>query len=66
MEPHDDAGFGRLPGLQIDRLFWKCDVNPRLFHFRKRHYGALQFAFESAPVIDVLDELGSAEIGFVK
>ena len=66
LEPHQHAGFGRLLRLEKHRVLGKGQMDARLLDLGQRHHGALQFAFQRAPVIHVFGEFGGAEIHFVE
>ncbi len=60
------AGFRRLLRFAEDGFFRERNVDARLFHFGNRHDGAFELSFDGAPIVDVLGEIGHAEIGFVE
>ena len=65
-QPHQNAGFGRLLGLQEYRVLGKSQVDARALDLGQRHDRTLEFAFQGAAEIDVLGEVGDAEVGLVE
>ena len=57
------AGF---PRVGEHGILGQRHVHARLLHVRDRHDGSFQFAFQRAPIVHMLGEVGDAEIRFVE
>ena len=65
-QPHQHAGFGGFASIAEHGILRERHMHARLLHFRDRHHGSFQFAFERPAVIHVLGEVGDSEIGLVE
>ena len=63
---HQYAGFGGLLRIQKYGILGKGQVDAGLLHFRQRHDRAFQFALQRPAVVDVLGELGGAQVGLIE
>ncbi len=63
---HHHTGLGLLAVFQKQRILRQSDMNPGLFDFRERLYGAFQLSFECAGIVHLFGEVGNSEIGLVK
>ena len=65
-QANQHAGLGGLPRVGEHGILGQRDVNTRLLDVGDGHHGSFQFAFERAPVVHMLGEIGDAEIRFVE
>ncbi len=65
-ELHEHARFGWLAAVGEQGVFGEGDMHAGAFDFGQRHDAAFQLAFQGAPVVDLLGEVGHAEAGLVE
>ena len=66
LQAKNDSGFGRLTGIEKNRILRERDVDARLIDFGERGDRALQLAFERAAIVDLFGEIAGAEVGAVE